>query len=97
MNTIAKKQDVDLLRFRESVIQQLPYETQDYILDVREETHIHFPVNTYPKKVRSVNLSKTTQHSGVLSGIKGQYLIFEDGHVMNVRSHEGFVVQITVN
>jgi hypothetical protein len=51
----------------------------------------------YPPKVRSVNLGRTNQHTGVLKGIKGQYLIFEDGHVMNVRSHEGVVVELEVH
>jgi hypothetical protein len=60
------------------------------------ETAINFPVLSYPSKVKTVNLSKTPSHTGVLKGIKGQYLIFEDGTVMNVRSHEGFVVEWTV-
>jgi hypothetical protein len=30
-------------------------------------------------------------------GIKGQYLIFDDNTVWNVRSHEGFVVDINID
>lgn len=90
-------EDVDLLRFRESVIPHLPTETQEFILDPKEETAIHFPVLQYPEKVKSVNLSKTPEHHGVLKGIKGQYFIFEDGHVINIRSHEGYVVDLEVN
>ena len=30
-----------------------------------------------------------------LMGIKGQYLIFEEGYVMNIRSHSGYYIQIT--
>ncbi|GAK91378.1 hypothetical protein JCM19297_877 [Nonlabens ulvanivorans] len=59
--------------------------------------HINFPVLQYPTKVKTVNLSKTPEHSGIVKGIKGQYLIFEDGHVMNVRSHEGYVVDLTID
>ncbi len=91
-----KIEDVDLLRFRESILLHIPEEAQEHIVEINEETHIHFPVEQYPKKVKSVNLTKTPEHSGVLKGIKGQYLIFEDGHVMNVRSHEGFVVELRV-
>jgi len=29
-------------------------------------------------------------------GIKGQYLLFEDGTVFNVRTYEGYVVKIQV-
>lgn len=89
-------EDVNLLRFRESVISYLPKETMAYLLDPKEETRIHFPVIQYPEKVKSVNLSKTPEHYGVLKGIKGQYLIFEDGHVLNIRSHEGYVVDLEV-
>ena len=34
---------------------------------------------------------------GKLIGIKGQYLIFEDSTVFNVRSNEGYKVDITIN
>jgi hypothetical protein len=89
-------EDVDLLRFRESVLQYIPQQAQAYILDNEKEWQINFPVLQYPKKVSSVNLTKTPEHKGKLKGIKGQYLIFEDGKVMNLRSHEGFVVEIFV-
>ncbi len=55
---------------------------------------MHFPVLEYPKKVTSLNLDKSPNFSGKLTGIKGQYLIFEDGTVFNVRTFEGYVVKI---
>jgi hypothetical protein len=55
-----------------------------------------FPVLDYPKKVTSLNLDKTPNYTGVLKGIKGQYLLFEDGTVFNVRTYEGYVVQLHV-
>jgi hypothetical protein len=55
-----------------------------------------FPVLEYPKKVTSLNLDKTPNFGGKLKGIKGQYLIFEDNSVFNVRSYEGYVVNIEV-
>jgi hypothetical protein len=90
-------EDVDLFRFRESLLDLIPQEAQEFILPVTEETHIHFPVLEYPTKVTSVNLTKTPEHSGKLMGIKGQYFIFEGGKVMNIRSHEGFVVDLKVD
>jgi len=32
-----------------------------------------------------------------LIGIKGQYLIFDDSSVFNVRSNEGYVVDISIS
>jgi hypothetical protein len=46
--------------------------------------------------VSSLNLDKTPQFSGKLMGIKGQYLLFEDGTVFNVRTYEGYVVKISL-
>jgi hypothetical protein len=89
-------EDVDLLSFRKSLLQFIPQEAQEFILENEKEWQIKFPVLQYPEKVTSVNLAKTTQHAGKLKGVKGQYLIFEDGTVMNLRSHEGLVLEIRV-
>ncbi|WP_292889227.1 DUF2797 domain-containing protein [Nonlabens sp.] len=88
--------DLDLLSFRESLLQFIPQEAQEFILENEKEWQIKFPVLQYPAKVTSVNLAKTPQHAGKLKGIKGQYLLFEDGTVMNLRSHEGLVLEIEV-
>ena len=46
----------------------------------------------YPEKPKSLNLGKTPKlQRGALKGIKGQYLIFEDDTVFNVRSNEGLL------
>ena len=60
---------------------------------IPQETSISFPVEKYPEKIKSSNLDKTPSYSGVLKGVKGQYLIFEDGTVFNVRNWEGYVVE----
>jgi len=57
---------------------------------------IHYPVNQFPQKVKSLNLSKTPNYSGKLVGVKGQYLLFEDQTVFNVRSNEGHRLKIGV-
>jgi hypothetical protein len=57
---------------------------------------MHYPVVNYPTKINSLSLEKTPSFKGVLIGIKGQYLLFEDGTVFNVRSSEGSVVAIDV-
>jgi hypothetical protein len=45
--------------------------------------------------VKSVNLEKESTVEGVLAGIKGQYLIFESGIVLNIRNHSGYLVDIS--
>ncbi len=53
-----------------------------------------YPVLEYPTKVVSHNLDKTTEASGTLMGIKGQYLIFDTG-VMNIRKYTGYKLSIS--
>ena len=88
-------QDEDLAAVRDQLKQYIPQEALPYFLDQNKEQHMDFPVTQYPKKVQSINLVKTPSFKNTLTGIKGQYLIFEDQRVFNVRSHEGFVVKLS--
>jgi len=84
----------NLFEEKNKLKQWLPEETKPYFI---EEDHLYkmdFPVQAYPLKVTSLNLEKTPNFSGKVVGIKGQYLIFEDGTVFNVRTYEGFVIQL---
>lgn len=75
----------------------LPDEVKDYFDSTPETLYtLEYPVLEYPKKVKSLNLATTPVYMGKLTGIKGQYLLFEDGTVLNVRAYEGFNVQINV-
>lgn len=89
--------DENLVEWRNKLKQYIPKETQEYFIDSNLETHLHFPVLSYPEKVKSLNLSKTPNYTGKLTGIKGQYLIFEDNTVFNIRANEGLYVGLTIN
>ena len=89
---------VDWEKARNLAIDSIPNDLKPYV--VRETTEIQsltFPVLQYPEKVKSLNLSKTPLYQGKLMGIKGQYLIFEDAMVFNVRSNEGQCVRLSIN
>jgi hypothetical protein len=55
---------------------------------------IHFPVDSYPVKVKSFNFDKDAEVSGVLHGIKGQYLLLDTG-VINIRKFTGYEVEFS--
>lgn len=55
---------------------------------------IDYPVQQWPVKVASHNFDKTPEVSGILLGIKGQYLIFDTG-VINIRKFTGYEVQVS--
>lgn len=88
--------DVSLLEWREKLKEFIPEEAKEYFIDTNFETNLNFPVIKYPEKPKSLNLQKTPSYKGKLVGIKGQYLIFEDETVFNVRSNEGLVVHLEV-
>lgn len=86
----------DLLEVKEQLREKLPEEVKNYFLKDSVEENFEFPVLEFPKKVKGLNLSKTPFYEGTLKGIKGQYLIFQDGYVFNVRKHEGFKVCLKI-
>lgn len=91
-------EDVNLVEVKEKLAQYIPEEASAYYLSANtEEIQINFPVEQYPEKVKSLNLLKTPSYSGVLKGIKGQYLIFEDQTVFNIRANEGLVVDLRIS
>ncbi|MGF1906417.1 DUF2797 domain-containing protein [Aliivibrio salmonicida] len=60
----------------------------DKILD------ISFPVNEFPVKIISHNFDKNPEVTGILNGIKGQYLLFDTG-VINIRKFGSYEVTVT--
>ena len=88
--------NMDLITERNKVFDLLPMEIKDFFPKEEKIIQLDFPVLQYPKKVNSLNLDKTPNFSGTLTGIKGQYLLFEDGTVFNVRTYEGYVVKMSL-
>ncbi len=89
--------DEDLIAKKEELARYLPEEIKPYIVANANTLTLNYPVKDYPTKVSSLNLEKENSYEGVLKGIKGQYLIFEDGKVFNVRANEGYKVSIETN
>jgi hypothetical protein len=88
---------VDLIAERLKLENLIPTEVKEYFFLQKNDLYqMKYPVIEYPKKVTSLSLDKTPQFKGKLKGIKGQYLIFDDGIVFNVRSSEGYVVRINI-
>jgi hypothetical protein len=89
-------QDVSLIEWQQKLRKFIPEEAQPYFIENNKETHINFPVKQYPEKPKSLNLVKQEFYKGKLVGIKGQYLLFEDQTVFNIRGNEGLVVRIVI-
>ena len=86
--------DIDLVEEKQKAWELLDPDLQQYVIDDDEVLEINYPVNKYPEKVKSLNLDKTPEISGTLTGIKGQYLIFNDEQVINIRTYSGYKISL---
>ena len=87
----------DLKEWQNKLRPFIPEEAKEFFIENNSLTSINFPVHQYPEKPKSLNIVKDQHYSGKLVGIKGQYLIFEDQTVFNIRSNEGVVVELNIN
>ena len=87
--------DRHIIDVRDEMAALVPRHFSHYLTDTAEMTEIKYPVLEFPEKVKSLKLEKVKVIEDTLVGIKGQYLIFENG-VTNVRSQSGARVTIEV-
>lgn len=85
-------EDIDLVKEKEKAASYLDSELSQYVIPDNQVTEINYPVQQYPEKVKSIGFDRTKFIESVLSGIKGQYLLFKDGAVLNIRKHSGYLV-----
>ena len=88
---------IDLIEEKEKVKAFLPEELLKFYNDNNKIWEFVYPLEKYPEKIKSVKFGADSDEvSGILSGIKGQYLIFEDDTVFNIRAQEGKVVSLNI-
>jgi hypothetical protein len=101
----SKVESVDLIKKRDELMSQCKADLADVIqrfgsqaiefLPDESVVDIHFPVDTYPVKIKSFNFDKNPEVSGILHGIKGQYLLLDTG-VINIRKFSGYEVEFSM-
>ncbi len=87
--------DADLVATKASLIDTLDADLRQYIDEDNTVCTIDYPVERYPEKVKSIGFDKQAEIEGLLAGIKGQYLIFDDNRVLNIRKHNGYRIGLT--
>ncbi len=87
--------DVDLIEEKQKTKTLLDEEYHQYITKSDKIIELNYPVLNYPVKVKSIGFDKVPEYTGKLVGIKGQYLFFENGIVLNIRKHGGYIVTLT--
>mgnify|MGYP001168956964 CR=1 FL=1 len=87
----------NIIDIKKDALDILGSEFKDYFKTDNKVVKFNYYRENQIDSVKSASLKKTDTIEGKLIGIKGQYLIFEDSTVFNVRSNEGYKVDITIN
>jgi hypothetical protein len=82
---------------REEAFDHLGTAFEEFMQFDEEVQTFRYPMTILPAKVRSVRLDKQPIIQGTLVGLKGQYLVFDSGDAINIRSHIGYRVCIEVS
>ena len=88
---------VELIAARSEALAMVPEALQGYMVDAEDAMEIRYPGRDIPPKVASATLDKQPLIAGTLAGIKGQYLLWRDGRVLNVRNQSGVHVELTLD
>lgn len=70
----------------------LPESLKAYVTDSTMVHEFAYPVLEYPEKIKSLNFDKDPEVTGLLKGIKGQYLLFDHNRVINMRKFGGYLI-----
>lgn len=95
---------IDLMAIRDQLLgkyeseldqlqQQAPHEL--VLLDHEQIREFRYPVHHYPAKVTAHNFDKKPLVHGKLNGIKGQYLLLDNG-VLNLRKFGGYELKVSL-
>jgi len=85
--------DEDISEMVKELCAFLPEDLAEYCADEKLLT-IQYPVQKYPEKVKSIKLEKVKEIKEKLTGIRGQYLYFNQSNVINLRKYSGYEVEL---
>ena len=90
----SKGTDLSLTKIKTELSEKLSPNFKTYLsLNNNIETFT-YPFEYQIDSFNTVSFENIETISGKLIGIKGQYLIFENGNVFNIRKHNGYLVSI---
>jgi hypothetical protein len=90
-------EEEDITNKKKMALDSLGSEFEEFFKIDSEVLKFNYQIDKSIDSVKSISLKKSDNIEGKLIGIKGQYLIFDDSSVFNVRSNEGYVVDITIS
>lgn len=86
--------EIDLQGEKKRLSALLPGDLIGFVTEEMQVNTLRYPVIEAPAKPIRFNLEKEGELRSSLMGIRGQYLMFQNNLVMNVRSLEGRIVEL---
>ena len=81
---------IDLIKMKYQLVKNLSLELASYIDNDDSITELKYPQINQLEKIISLNLEKKPDIEGLLTGIKGQYIILDNLYVLNIRKYTGY-------
>jgi hypothetical protein len=90
--------EIDLLEKRREVFERLDAAWEPYLLTDFSQIHqFSFPQDDlFEPKLTSLSLDKQEHITGRIRGLKGQYVLLDEG-VLNLRKHSGYDIELSVS
>ncbi len=85
---------VDLVQAKRRLTKLVPDEFLPFVVQNNRVLELVYPVLKYPEKIKSLNFDKDPFITGVINGIKGQYIMFDDNRVINMRKFGGYLISL---
>ena len=85
--------EVDLVEEKVRMGRLMPEGLTTFLSENDQILELSYPVLEYPVKIKSLNFDKDPFVSGKLNGIKGQYLLFDENRVINIRKFGGYLIK----
>ena len=89
-----KYEMINLVEKKNDLLSKIPKAYQEYIIQKNDLIKLKYPMMNRPEKIKSFNLDKTPELSGILTGIKGQYIILDNEFVLNIRKYTGYFITV---
>ena len=87
---------INLYTVKDKLVDVIDEKYRSFILDDETIETFSYPHISFPDKIKSLDLLKIDRIQGRLIAIKGQYLLFDDNTVLNIRKHTGFKISLRV-
>ena len=87
-----KSSELDLQEEKRRILEFLPEKFEQYIKINTTTQNLNYPGILPSSSINSIKFDTNPQITNILESIKGQYLIFQNNTVINLRSHSGYKI-----